>query len=79
MAYIQETLEKGYLEHSGSACGTDNMVEIFVRFGGCRCYLLPFFVNKQLPCLHTNSPHMLLLPLMHHKSLWCVKELTLGV
>ena len=34
---------------------------------------------RQLPCLHTNSLHGLLLPRMHHKSLWCVKGLALGV
>ena len=43
------------------------------------CFLLPLFVDRQLPCLHTNSLHALLLPLMHHKSLWCAKGLALGV
>ena len=42
--------------------------EIFVRFGRCMCCLLPLFFNRQLPCLHTNSRHGLLLPRMHHKS-----------
>ena len=31
--YIRKALEKGYLEHPGSACCTDEMLEIFVRFG----------------------------------------------
>ena len=52
MGYIQKALEKGYLEH-GSACCTDDMFEIFARFGRCLCCLLPLFVNRQLPCLHT--------------------------
>ena len=34
--------------------------------------------HRQLPCPHTNSVHGLLLPLMHHKSLWCAKGLALG-
>ena len=29
--YIRKALEKGYLEHPGSACCTDNMFEIFGR------------------------------------------------
>ena len=41
------------------------MFEIFVRFGQCVCCLLPRFVNRQVPCLHTNSPNVLLFPLMH--------------
>ena len=40
------------------------MFEIFVRFGRHVCFLLPLFANMQLPCLHTNSLHALLLPLM---------------
>ena len=32
MGYIRKALEKGYLEHPGSACCTDDMFEIFVRF-----------------------------------------------
>ena len=79
MGYIRKALEKGYLEHRGCACCTDNMFEIFVRFGRCLCCLLPLFVNRQLPCLHTNSLHRLLLSRMHHKSLWCVKRLAVGV
>ena len=55
--YIQNALEKRYLEHPGSACCTDGMFEIFVLFGRCVCCLLPLFVNRQLPCLHTNSHH----------------------
>ena len=59
MGYIRKALEKGYLEHPGSACCTDDMFEIFVRFGRCMCCLLPAFFNRQLPCLHTNSRHPL--------------------
>ena len=33
VGYIWKALEKGYLEHHASACGTDDMFEIFVRFG----------------------------------------------
>ena len=32
MGYIRKALEKGYLEHPGSACCTDDMFEIFVCF-----------------------------------------------
>ena len=66
MEYIWKALEKGYLEHPGPACCTDDMFE-------------RFFVNRQLPCLNTNSRHVLLLPPMHQKSLWCAKERALGV
>ena len=69
----------GYLEYTRSACRTDNMFEIFVNFGRGVCSLLPLFVNRQLPCLHTNLHHVLLLPPMHHKSLWCAKERAPGV
>ena len=79
MGYIRKALEKAYLEHPGSACCTDDMLEIFVHFGWCLCCLLPVFVNSQLPCLHTNFLPGLLFPPMHHKSLWCVKGLALGV
>ena len=79
VGYIWKALEKGYSEHPGSACCTDSMFEIFVRFGRHVCFPLPLFVDRQLPCLHTNSLHALLLPLMHHKSLWCAKGLALGV
>ena len=51
MGYIWKALENAYLEHPGSACCTDSMFEIFVRFGQCLCSLLPLFVNRQLPCL----------------------------
>ena len=50
MGHIRKALEKGYLEHPRSACWTDDMSEIFVRFGRCMCCLLPLFVNRQLPC-----------------------------
>ena len=76
--YIRKALEKGYLEHPGSACCTDDLFENFVRFGRCRCCLLPLLVNRQLPCPHTNSHHGLLLPPMHHNSLGCAKGLALG-
>ena len=79
MGYIRKALEKGYLEHPGSACWTDDMFEIFVRFGRCLCCLLRLFVNRQVPCLHTNSRNVLLLRPMHHKSLWYAKEHALGV
>ena len=58
---------KSYLGYPGSACCTDNMYENFVHFGRCVCCLLPLFVNRQLPCLHTNSRNVLLLPPMHHR------------
>ena len=74
-----KALEKGYLEQTRSACCTDGMFEIFVRFGRCLCPLLPLFVNRQLPCLHTNLHHVLLLPPMHHRSLWCTKESAPGM
>ena len=79
MGYIRKALEKGYLEHPGSACCADAIFEIFVRFGRCRCCLLPLFVTRQLPCPHTNSLHGLLLSRMHHRNLWCAKGLALGV
>ena len=78
MGYIRKALEKGYLERPGSACCTDNIFEIFVRFGRFMCCLLPLFVNRQPPCLQRNSRHGLLLPLKHHRSLWCAKGLALG-
>ena len=62
VGYIRKALEKGNSEHPGSACCTDGMFEIFVRFGRHMCFLLPLFVDRQLPCLHTNSLHALLLP-----------------
>ena len=77
MGNIQKALESSYLEHPGSACCTNDMFEIFVRLGRCLCCLLPLFVNTQLPCPHGNSLQGLLLPQMHHKSLWCVKGLAL--
>ena len=55
--YIRKALEKGYSEHPRSACCTDGMFEIFVRFGRHVCFPLPLFVDRQLPCLHTNSLH----------------------
>ena len=75
MGSIRKALEKGDLEHPGSACCTDDMLEIFVRFGRCLCCLLPLFVNGQL---HTNSLHGLLLPLMHHNDFWDVSKWLVG-
>ena len=79
VGYIRKALEKGYLEHPRSACWTDDMSEIFVRFGRCMSCVLPLFVDRQLPCLHTNSRHGLLLPRTHHKSLCRAKGLALEV
>ena len=79
MGYIRKALEKGYLEHPRSACCTDDMFQFLVHFGWCLCCLLPHFVNRQPPCLHTNLRNVLLLPLMHHRNLWCEKEHALGV
>ena len=79
MGYIQKALEKGYLEHPRSACCTDGMPEIFVRFGRCLCCFLPVFVNRQPPCPHTNSRHVLLHPQMHHRNHWFGKECALVV
>ena len=31
----RKALEEGYLEHPGSACQTDNMMQNFVHFGRC--------------------------------------------
>ena len=73
VGYIRKALQKGYLEPPGSASCTDNMFEIFVRFGWRVCCLLPLFVNRQLLCLYTNSRNVLLLPQMQHKNLWCAK------
>ena len=70
---VGRALEKGYLEHPASACCTDDMFEIFVRFGQGLCSLLPLFVNRQLPCPHTTSLHGLLLPRMHHKA-FCAQK-----
>ena len=77
--YIQKALEQGYLEHPGFACCTDDMFDIFVRFGQCRCCLLPPFVNRQSPCPHTNSRNGLLHLPMHHRNLWFAKEHALAV
>ena len=60
--YIWKALEKGYLEHPGSACCANKIFEIFFCFGHCLCCLLPVFVNRHLPCRHTNSLQGLLLP-----------------
>ena len=79
VGYIRKALKKGYLEHLGSACCTDSMLEIFVFFGQCLCCLLAVFVNRQPPCPDTSSRHMLLHPQMHRNNLWFAKEHALGV
>ena len=79
MGYIRKAFEKGYLEDPGSACCTDDMFKIFARFGQCLCSLLPPFVNRQPPCLHTNSRHAMLHPQMHHRNPWFAKGHALGV
>ena len=79
MGYVQQALENGYLEHPGSACCTDDMFDIFVRFRWYLCCLLPLFVNMAAIISASNSFHGLLLPPMHHKGLWCVKGLALGL
>ena len=71
--------EKGYLEQPRSACCTDNMPEIFVRFGQCLCCFPSVFINRQPPCPHTNSHHVLLRPQMHHRNHWFGKEHALVV
>ena len=43
---IRKALVMDYLEHPGSACSTDEMFELFVRFGRCVYCLLPLFVNR---------------------------------
>ena len=78
MGYIRKALEKGYLKPTRSACCSDDLLEIFVRFGRCLYCLLPPFVNRHLPCPHTSSFHGLLLPPMHQQSLWCREGLALG-
>ena len=79
VGYIRKALEKGYLEHPGSACCPDSMFEIFVFFGKCLCCLLAVFVNRQPLCPDTNSRHVLLHPRMHRNNLWFAKEHALGV
>ena len=79
MGYVRKALEKGYLEHPGSACCTDDMFEIFVRFGQCACCLLPLSINRHAPCLPTTSRNVLLPHLMHHRNLWFAKAHALGV
>ena len=73
-----ESPSKGLFGTPGSARCTDDMFAFFVRFGQGLCCLLPLFVNRGLPCPHTNSLHRLLLPPMHHRNLWCAKERALG-
>uniref|UniRef100_A0A7S4GGB9 Uncharacterized protein n=1 Tax=Eutreptiella gymnastica TaxID=73025 RepID=A0A7S4GGB9_9EUGL len=43
---MQKTFEKGYSEHPGSACCTDDIFENFVRFGQHACCLLPLFCQR---------------------------------
>ena len=49
MGYIRKALEKGYLEHPGSACCTDDMFEIFVRHGKHLAKNGPLFRPKTGP------------------------------
>ena len=85
VGYVRKALEKGYLEHPGSAwvCmlhpGSDGMLEIFVLFGNCLCCMLPDFVYRQSPCPCPNFRHVLLHPQMYRRSLWFAKELAPGV
>ena len=67
MGYIRKATERGYLEHPRFACCTDDMLEIFVHFGRCLCCFLPLFVNRQVPCPHTNSHSVLI---RDHKMKW---------
>ena len=79
MGYIRKALEKGYLEHPG----LHDVLKTCLRYlsvlddacAACCLFLSPgsYHVRIQI------SPHGLLLPLMHHKSLWCAKGLALGV
>ena len=46
MDYIRKALVKGYLAHPGSACCTDDMFEIFVRFGRCVCAAYCLFCQQ---------------------------------
>ena len=76
MGYIRKALEKGYLEH----LSLHAVLTVCLRFlsvldhAGVACCLF----------LSTGSYHVriqihgLLLPRMHHKSLWCTKGLALG-
>ena len=56
VGYIRKALEKGYLEHPGSACCTDGMLEIFVLFGHCLCCL---DVSKWLAGAYKSSDNHL--------------------
>ena len=80
MGCIRKALEKGVF----GTLGLHAVLTICLRISSildnvCVCSLLPLFVNKQRPCPHANSPHGLLLPVMHHESLWFAKGLALGV
>ena len=46
MGYIRKALEKGYLEHPGSACCTDNMFELFVLLLTVPAFLAPSFCQQ---------------------------------
>ena len=50
MGYIRKAIQQGYLEHPRSACCTDDMIEIFVRFEWC---LPP--PQKVTTCLHVEA------------------------
>ena len=77
LGYIWKALEVGYLEHPGLLAVLKICLRcLSVLDGVCAACCL---VNRQLPYLHINSHHMLLLPPMHHRSLWFAKEHALGV
>ena len=74
VGYIQKAFEKGYLEPPGLHAVLTICLRIWSVLDGA-CVACGLFL---LPCPPTNSTHVLLFPLMHHKSLWCAKELALG-
>ena len=78
MGYIRKALEKGYLEHPGlHAIPTTSLRFLSVLDNACvPCYL---FFSTSSYHVRIQILHGLLLPPMHHNSLWCVKGLALGV
>ena len=71
VGYIRKVLEMGYLEHPGLHALLTTCFRFSSVLDGVSAACCLF--------LHTNSRNLLLLPLMHHKSLWFTKGLTLGV
>ena len=69
MGYIRKALEKGFSDYP----------RVCMLTGQCLCCFLPVFDNRQPPCPHTNSRHVLLHPQMHHRNLWFGKEHALAV